>query len=642
MKISIALEAMTGKFETDMNRASKRAEREWKNFQRQVSAVAKAVAVAVVAAGAAFAGLVRQSINTADEMGKTAQRIGVSTESLSQLQHAANLSGTSLEGLNTGLLRLSRTASDAANGMAGPSRAFAAIGVSAKNLDGTLKGTEELMLEVADKFAEIEDGAGKAALAQELFGRSGAQLIPMLNQGRDGLEAMKREADKLGLTIDGQTSKAAQRFNDQLTRLRGAFDGIIRQAAARLLPTLEAIADKFVETVTESDILETALNGLENAFKTLVSVGLGVAAAFNAVGTVLGATAAAIVQRDFRIIGQAFDDLRERAVDQIETIVNVWKDNVDRMARDTEGGAGRIRRALVFGDDVAAPIKSAADATISAAERTIAVLEQQAATLGMTERQAQNYRLEMEGGDAAQRRYADSLLASIEAHGKLDRQMADAARVIDDNKNASERFADEIARLNDLVAAGVLPWVEYEKAVARVQDQFFPIVEKAEEAFSQVDEFARQAARNMQDAFAQFIFDPFKDGLSGMVKGFADAMRRMLAEAAAAALLKQMFEGFGSSSNPFLSSLSKAFGGSRDSGGRGYPGQAYMIGTGAQPEMFIPDTAGTFVPASKQGGQSVTYQTIVQAPEGRITRESEGRLRAAQMQQLSMMGGRNS
>lgn len=157
-----------------------------------------------------------------------------------------------------------------------------------------------------------------------------------------------------------------------------------------------------------------------------------------------------------------------------------------------------------------------------------------------------------------------------------------------------------------------------------------------------LEEMGREAARNIHQSFVDFMMNPFEDGLKGMLKSFAQMLQRMIAEAAAAQILGGLFSGMAGSSNQLAASFGAAFGGSRDSGGRGYPGQEYLIGTGAQPERFIPDTAGTFVPASQQSGGTNIFQTIVQAPEGRITRESEGRMRARDQQRSSMMASRNA
>jgi hypothetical protein len=134
--------------------------------------------------------------------------------------------------------------------------------------------------------------------------------------------------------------------------------------------------------------------------------------------------------------------------------------------------------------------------------------------------------------------------------------------------------------------------------------------EDADSEVGQMSEFAKQAARNMQSAFADFLFDPFKDGLKGMLRGFVDTIRRMVAEVMSKQILLAMFGGLAGSANPIISAIGAGFGGTipdRDSGGRGAAGQPYMIGRGAQPEIFIPDSAGTFIPnADKMGGQSLT------------------------------------
>lgn len=686
MKISIALEALTGKFTTDTDRASKQFQRDMKRMERDAAQMGRRIAAAVTVAAAALTAMVRQQVNVADEMGKNAQKIGVSTEALSQLEHVANLSGTSLEGLQTGLLRLSRTASDAQNGLATAARAFEQIGVSAEKSDGTLKDTDQLLMEIADRFSSMEDGAKKAALAQELFGRSGAQLIPMLNQGRDGIEALRKEADALGLTITGNTAAAAAAFNDNLTRLQAAATGFARQLTAEMLPALEMVSERLSAAAVESagfrSEAEAGADRIVRALAFVVDAAEGVRRVFQVWGRVLAVTLASVelgvwqladsivngpgkmlnwlIQKANNIPGVDIEFRFGLAVPQIKSLMNRAAGIVREGAADIqdilmkplpgktflEDLANRTARelppALRDAADEIRVLAAAAEPATDAVTKMIAALQLQAATLGMTDSEVQLYRLGLEGATDAQLRLAESILGTLDAHERFNDLQRQADEVMQANKTTAELFADEIGRLNDLWDAGVLSGAEYEKAVIRIQDSFFPVADEAEKAFSHIEEFASQAARNIQDTFAQFIYDPFADGLSGMVKGFADAMRRMIAEATAAQLLQQMFGGMSGSGNPFLAALGAQFGGSRDSGGRGYPGQAYYIGTGAQPEMFIPDTAGTFVPASKQGGNQITYQTIIQAPEGRITRESEGRMRARDQQRGAMMASRNA
>jgi hypothetical protein len=207
------------------------------------------VVTGFAAAAAAIATSVKLSINAFDELSKSSQKIGVSVEALSGLKFAADLSGVSFENLQVGLAKLSvnidkfntgtKTAVDTFNRLQlDPSR---------------FTSTEETLSAIADRFAELPDGATKTALAIEVFGKSGRDLIPLLNQGSAGIKSLTDEAAKLGLVIDTNTARAAEKFNDDLKRLTSVATGFRNQVAVELLPVLTDLADAFA-TVTKETI----------------------------------------------------------------------------------------------------------------------------------------------------------------------------------------------------------------------------------------------------------------------------------------------------------------------------------------------------------------------------------------------------
>lgn len=203
-----------------------------------------AVATAAAAAGAALGVAVKGAIDHADELGKAAQKIGLSVEALSRLEYAAKLSDVSLEGLTTGLRKFSQVMVEASqNGKSGPATVFAALGVSVKDAAGNLRSTDAVFTEVAQQFSRMEDGALKTSLAVQLFGKSGADLIPLLNSGAAGLAAMAAESDKVGKTISTRTAKAAERFNDTLTRIEEIMGGVVNKIMEAALPALQSLAD---------------------------------------------------------------------------------------------------------------------------------------------------------------------------------------------------------------------------------------------------------------------------------------------------------------------------------------------------------------------------------------------------------------
>lgn len=202
-----------------------------------------AVTAGAVAAGAALGVAVKGAIDHADELSKTAQKVGVATEALSRLEWAAKLSDVSLEQLSGGLTKLSKSMGDVALGKGGTAAtAFKALGISVTDAAGKLKASDVVLSEVAAQFARLEDGSTKTALAVALFGRSGAELIPLLNSGADGLAEMAKESDRLGLTIGTKTGKAAEAFNDTLTRIQAVLGGVVNKVMEAALPALQEFA----------------------------------------------------------------------------------------------------------------------------------------------------------------------------------------------------------------------------------------------------------------------------------------------------------------------------------------------------------------------------------------------------------------
>jgi len=202
---------------------------------------------AILAGGALGVAMVRNVANTADALGKLSTRTGVAVEDLSRLQYAASLSDVSTEQLSGGITRLSRNMSDAAAGTGEAGKAFEAMGISVANADGTLRAQRDVLNDVADRFATYEDGAQKSALAQQIFGRAGAQMITMLNGGSKALKEMADESDRLGNTIDTKTARSAERFNDNITRLNTAVGGMSRTIAGPVIQSLADLSDSMFE-----------------------------------------------------------------------------------------------------------------------------------------------------------------------------------------------------------------------------------------------------------------------------------------------------------------------------------------------------------------------------------------------------------
>lgn len=225
---------------------------------------------ALVAAG-------KHALDTADNLAKLSQKTGLSVESLSVLRPIAEQAGTSLEGLAKGLQKLATAMVEAAGGSKEQVESFSRLGVSVKDAAGQLRPTEEVLLDLADAFAAMPDGAEKSALAVKLFGKSGVELIPFLNQGRAGIEQLKQKFKELGLEISGDTARAAEKFNDTLDTVKQALQGIAMRIAEAALPALQRLADALVVLASHGDVIISTLRILGEILIAVLAV-KGVAA----------------------------------------------------------------------------------------------------------------------------------------------------------------------------------------------------------------------------------------------------------------------------------------------------------------------------------------------------------------------------
>jgi hypothetical protein len=250
------------------------------------------VAVSVAGLGA----MVKSALDSADALNKLSQRVGITVESLSTLVPAAELSGVSAQTFETGLKKLATTMFEAATGSEESARRLKALGVEFKNQDGTLRATDAVLLDLADRLQAMPDGAQKSALAVQLFGKSGAELIPFLNQGREGIAALTGEMEALGVQIGGETAAQAEAFNDALAKVKLATTSIANRVIEAFLPAMNEMAAGMVESAKQGGALRAVLDGVVLVLKTLALGAATVGKAFVALGEAIGAGVAAAVQ----------------------------------------------------------------------------------------------------------------------------------------------------------------------------------------------------------------------------------------------------------------------------------------------------------------------------------------------------------
>lgn len=442
---------------------------------------------AAVAAGAAMAIAMKGAIDRADDLSKTAQRIGVTTEALSRLEWAAKLSDVSLEQLSTGLQRLSRNMLDVASGGGAQAKtAFAALGISIKDAEGNMRSSDAVFADISERFANMPDGVEKTALAMQLFGRAGAEMIPLLNSGKKGLADMAAESDRLGNTLNTNTGKAAEQFNDSITRIQAVLSGLVNRITEAALPSLNQLMDKLADP-SFAAAAQALAQGIVGAINLIVDA----------------ITAAGQKLREF---GDLLDWMSSR--------------NWSTGELDPEKVDARRRGAMA---ELAGQLKRGeAEAPSSAFLESI--FGKPAGSGGSSSNDLWSLPPIL---DTTKINAASAALKQLAAEGKA---------VFEATRTPAEKYSLEIERLNNLLQKGAIDQDTYNRAVIQAQD-----------AFQQAEASGKQWVSSLADSLSG-LFGSILDGsktameaVNDLIKSFA----QMALQAGFRMLLGGVFGGGG-------------------------------------------------------------------------------------------------
>lgn len=257
-RVNVAITASTGGLSTGLQRASRQLDR----FGDNVRAIRGRLGALVAIQGAQFFGSIINSAiqatrsliamgqaeaQTIDRTAKLARQLGMTFEQMSGLSLAANLSGTSMEEVGRAALLADRRFVEAQQGVASAARAFALAGVNINDLAG-LDSTERFQA-LAEAIGNLPTSAERAAAAMQIFGRSGANLLNLFENGAAVIQQSIEDAQAFGLALTDVQASNVEAMNDSFERAGGAITGIIRQITAYLAPAITGIANKFTEFV---------------------------------------------------------------------------------------------------------------------------------------------------------------------------------------------------------------------------------------------------------------------------------------------------------------------------------------------------------------------------------------------------------
>lgn len=216
----------------------------------------------------------------AGDIADMSERTGIATDTLQELGYAAAQNGGDINSIGAALKSISGKALAAAKGSKEAQSAFTSVGISAGNIRSGALPLDAALEKIADRFADMPDGAKKSALAVKLFGGAGEKLIPFLNVGKDGIKALRKEAVDLGVVLEEKGLRGLDAFDDQSAKLTTTVKALKTQALAAIVPQLAKVAEKFQAWLGSNRA--RAVETITAAFKGLVSIIEGTASVVEA------------------------------------------------------------------------------------------------------------------------------------------------------------------------------------------------------------------------------------------------------------------------------------------------------------------------------------------------------------------------
>lgn len=662
--LTLSLVTQIGGFERGLDKAARTADKRMKEIERRAKTFGIALGTAVVAGVTAAGYAIKAAIDQADQLNEISQKIGIPTDVLSGLNYAAKLAGVATEELQGGLVKLVKFQADAAQGGKDSTRVFETLGIAVKDAGGNLRNTSDLFRDFADVFASLKDGPEKTALAVKVFGRAGAELIPLLNEGRQGLAAYASELDSLGGTVTPEAAKQADEFNDNLDKLKTAFGGLALQAAQELLPALIDITREVIAFAKDGRSAAVIAHDIGEAFRVTATFIKDAADEYRILRELYdkeGLIADDFFSNDSGALAklEAGRTARLQAEELARTGVNNGRSGrrggrgmgADFPKSGNVGGRDTDLRGLFTpeasgGKSGKSDAQRAAEQLADAYKRMNDQMREQITLFGQTS-EVSKLRYDLENGELAKLDPAQKAVLLNQA-AMLDSLKADKELLDERNKAEEERL--KLASDAKSALAQTLEDMQFEldlmgktnaERVTAIELRRIGIglsKEEADAAAVSIKAHADQleATRKQVDAldeFRQSFADNVASVLDGSksigdaIKSIADNFIAQVARMLAQKWTEQLFGQFGTtqtgSSGGFLSSLLGSFlGGARAEGGPVMAGVPYLVGEKG-PEIVVPKSAGTVMPNSslKASGGSRPLTVHVNPPAG-MSRQS--------------------
>ncbi|MEN1942399.1 hypothetical protein WCE55_00840 [Luteimonas sp. MJ293] len=604
--VVISLLLQTGSFETD----TRKAERRLKEMEQTAKKVGAAVGTAAVAVGTATALMIRNAINSMDQLDKMARQIGVATEELTGLRYAAEqMAGVTAGQFDMALRRMTRRIEEAAAGGGPAADALDRMGLSARNL--ARLSPDEQFRKFAEAIRQTSTQGERLRNVMALMDTEGMPLVGMMQQGAEAIRGFEEEAARLGLTIDSETARAAGEFNRDLAALRSSVTGLGMQVTADLLPDLKRLSLQFKEVATEGDKVSVAARNVADSIRLLAEFARMAATGL----TVLGSAALGVRSDMLAVIdlaGAAGAKLRGDAEEADRLLAKSAKHRADaaehsaRIARAFQGSPDPLFGGVTSG--VSSTAKTAEEAAAEAAAKLEEAARKEAearaaaaaaAAAGAKQRAEAERELAdaIREAEASERAMTEAMMQAEQVRMEWLNRIDDlTARVEGPAAEAVLGFGRALADANAALATGVITMEEYQRYAQGLGQTLGNVAEEAKGLSDEMSVFAEKAAQNIQSFMGDAMYDLLDGNFKDIGKSFSNMIKRMLAEMAASKLLDMLSKFGAANSGTWWGSMLGGLSGKRAAGGPVRAGGTYLVGERGPELLRMGGNGGNITP----------------------------------------------
>jgi len=571
-KAVIEFSADTARFVGDVGAAASKFDRSMQQMQRGVEMLRNAFFALGALGGISV--LVKGAIDAGDQLAKLSQQVGLSVERLSELKLAAELGGVDLDGFTKGMREFNRSMVEARDGAHKSALIFKSLGVD------ITAGPDAAFRQFAEALSKLPDGEAKTTAAMEILGRTGAELIPVMNGGAKALDDAAEKARKLGLVISTETAKQSEQFNDQVSLLTRNTQALGIAIADKLVPPLAKITQNMLEARVEGDLFNSMLEEM---------------------GRIALATSAKLtefVSRGVGPIGTIAKFLRDPADAAAEKAFNksaepdpwaIARANILKRQQGTWTGAPE------FGDTGPDPNVVACAASGGKWEN------------GKCVRIGGSNKKTTDNSDA---QYAAALQQQNDMLDEANRLGVEFLKTQEKQRLEQKKYFEDLERRTEAERMIAL-YARQEERDSEIRERY--MAERIKQT-KELDDVARDLGFTFASAFEDAIIEgkKFSDVLKAIAQDIARiVLRKTVTEPAADAITK-LVKGF---------DFGSIFGGGKALGGPVMGGTSYMVGERG-PELFTPGASGIITPNHALGGaqQSLTINIDSRTDQSQVMR----------------------